>query len=445
MPNGAFYPFCSDADVAIRHPRMAAHFGQARIEVHGDPNNPLSELSRHLQRQSGQKEPDLADERFEAVCLVPACGAPLIMLRGPSTRRLGPNFGKMLTMSGVCPEGEFELVCPEYYVRLGSEDDAEPGWALAEPVNEPAVISYGATRPVIKVEAVINNFDFERGDSSLCVDADGKAVDFCRRAHHSQLKQLVAAGVLPTAAFNAFSFDAWDKAADTELMVFAQDVASLCSYAVGQHTGISVLTLSDSDERPVRRILVRPVQSRYRPGGILIQSQVIDGVKKLFQKCFAEHVRMRQSSLPWRRLPIMCACIEDAPYLEHKFAALMMAMEFFLKNVLFEDGHTPAEKVAEKTLESLISTARGFLRWDIPKHYTPKRLFPQLRNAVMHGGELPTVDADELRHTFDKWRLFLQRRVLMRLGYDGRVSSPEQGWASASQVNDFTERHNSFG
>ena len=62
----------------------------------------------------------------------------------------------------------------------------------------------------------------------------------------------------------------------------------------------------------------------------------------------------------------------------------------------------------------------------------------------MHGGELPTKDSAEFRLLFDKWRLFLFRRVLIRLGYTGKVISPDKGWASSSDVDDFTEAHNSF-
>ena len=62
----------------------------------------------------------------------------------------------------------------------------------------------------------------------------------------------------------------------------------------------------------------------------------------------------------------------------------------------------------------------------------------------MHGGELPTKNSAELRLLFDKWRLFLFRRVLIRLGYAGTVVSPHKGWASSSDVGNFSEEHNSF-
>ena len=62
----------------------------------------------------------------------------------------------------------------------------------------------------------------------------------------------------------------------------------------------------------------------------------------------------------------------------------------------------------------------------------------------MHGGELPTKDNTEFRLLFDKWRLFLFRRVLIRLGYRGKVVSPHKGWESNSEVADFRQEHKSF-
>jgi hypothetical protein len=60
----------------------------------------------------------------------------------------------------------------------------------------------------------------------------------------------------------------------------------------------------------------------------------------------------------------------------------------------------------------------------------------------VHGGALPTANS-ALRLLFDKWRLFLFRRVLIRLGYAGKVTSPHKGWASTSDVGD-SEEHNDF-
>jgi len=99
--------------------------------------------------------------------------------------------------------------------------------------------------------------------------------------------------------------------------------------------------------------------------------------------------------------------------------------------------------VAGKTLPELIGAARGVLRWDVPNHYTARERHRRLRNAVAHGDELPD-DASAVRRDFDKWRLFLLRRLLIRMGFRGKVRSPEKGWASLSRVDNFEEGHNSF-
>lgn len=96
------------------------------------------------------------------------------------------------------------------------------------------------------------------------------------------------------------------------------------------------------------------------------------------------------------------------------------------------------------TFHDLIGAARNRLSWRIPKHYTAGEATRLLRNAVMHGGELPTKDSAEFRLQFDKWRLFLLRLVLIRLGYSGEVVSPYQGVESSSRVDDFSVEHNSY-
>ena len=153
---------------------------------------------------------------------------------------------------------------------------------------------------------------------------------------------------------------------------------------------------------------------------------------------------MQGSALPWRKLTSYCASIEDGSYLEQKVSSLMTALEFFTRTSLHE--MTPLDRAAhnDMTLPDLIGAARKELAWDIPKHYTERELYRLLKNAVAHGSELPTSDSAEVRHIFDKWRLFLFRRVLIRLGYRGWVFSPDRGWAACSLVEDLTEAHNTF-
>ena len=104
----------------------------------------------------------------------------------------------------------------------------------------------------------------------------------------------------------------------------------------------------------------------------------------------------------------------------------------------------PEDAVRDLDLGDLIGAVRKDLAWDVPKHYMAKHTMRLLRNAVIHGGELPTTDGTEFRPLFDKWKLFFFRRVLMRVGYTGNVVSPHMGWASRSAVADFSEEHNLF-
>jgi hypothetical protein len=150
---------------------------------------------------------------------------------------------------------------------------------------------------------------------------------------------------------------------------------------------------------------------------------------------------MKQAHVPWVKLASYCASLEDAPFLEQKFASLVMAIEFFIRNCLLEAGQ-PEDRVTALDFGGLIGGGRKHLGWQIPKHYTTKEITRLLRNAVIHGDTLPTADNAQFRLLFDKWRLFLFRRVLIRLGYAGNVASPHKGWASASDVADFSEEHN---
>ena len=69
---------------------------------------------------------------------------------------------------------------------------------------------------------------------------------------------------------------------------------------------------------------------------------------------------------------------------------------------------------------------------------------PNFVPTPSHGSERPDNDSAAFRRLFDKWRLFLFRRVLIRLGYDGQIESPHKGWRARSDVADFSEEHNSF-
>lgn len=163
-----------------------------------------------------------------------------------------------------------------------------------------------------------------------------------------------------------------------------------------------------------------------------------------FSETFGAYVAMRSTNRRWRKLPSYCGSLEDCPYLEQKFASLMIALEFFIRNCLLETG-TPEARLSKATnLSDLIGAARRDLQWNVPKHYDPGDTTRVLRNAVMHGGDLPTKDNAEFRLHFNKWRLFLFRRVLLRLGYTGAVLAPYQGTEVESAVDDFSAAYNSF-
>jgi hypothetical protein len=445
----AVYPFTEDADRLLRYCKLPLHTGVGRVPHHGDPDHPLGQVFK----QMGLSEQEPLDTELSATFLVPVSGNCLILLRWPGETTLGRAFGKGLTVSGDSPDGPFCLTCPRYYVRAVSRAGETPGWAVAAPVNGPATVTYGETRPVATVNGTINNFDFQHGNQHgaahaperpevLRVEAGGRAVDFAWRAERPHLRRLVDAGVIASASFVTFSFAAWPGASDEELTTFAHRVASLCSYVTGQHTGIPVLSFLDAAGRVVRRTLVEVIQSKCRDDCALRVLHAEDGLPRVFRQCFDEHARMQQSDL-WRRLPFLYAAIEDPPYLEQRCATLMMAVEMFIRSSLIEGGHLTPAAAEAKTLRRLIHMARGTLRWDMPGHYTDGERYRTTRNAVAHGGRLPH-SAAQVRADFDKWRLFLLRRLFLQLGFDGQVASPHRGWASSSRVDEFSEEHNSF-
>jgi hypothetical protein len=229
------------------------------------------------------------------------------------------------------------------------------------------------------------------------------------------------------------------EAEDAELLLHANDIASLCTFAGGAAVGVAMVELTDAKGRLARRLIPQPVESRLRDHAVVPDFNR----PRLFKETFGEHVRMRRSALPWHKLASYCGSVEDSPYLEQKFASLMAASEFFMRTSLREDGMAEGE-VEEMTLVDLIGMTRHRLRWRTPKHYTAHDTTRKVRNAVAHGNEPPLPDNTELRLLFDKWRLFLHRRVLIRLGYKGEIHAPHLGYYEWSDVADFREQRNSF-
>jgi len=208
-------------------------------------------------------------------------------------------------------------------------------------------ILYGNSRPAARVAAIVNNFDFEDGNIQekgrrssrrelLRVTASGRSVDFVWRDDRAQVRRLLDAGILRTAALTTLSFEAWPEAREEELIDFARDVASLCGIVTKQHTGLPIISLLDASGSPIKRIVVNPVESDFRRDSILPFLHFDkNGLPQIFRQCFAEYVKLRKSPL-WNRIPSFLAGIEDSPYLEQKVATLMSAIEMFLRSSLVE-------------------------------------------------------------------------------------------------------------
>lgn len=452
MGDKSLLPFTNQADWMLRHCRLPLHSGTGQVGQHGQSDSQWQRMFRQIDESLGKPPPESVTADCHAEFFVPVDTGCRIFLRWKDKGRLNRNFGEELIVVGEGVDGPFRLFCPHYYVKSCSDANAEPGWAVAAPINGPATISYGEDRPVASVAAVINNFDFEqgnvRGDESagdletLRVDTAGRTVDFAWTAERRQLRQLVDAGFIGSTSFVTFSFKAWANASDQDLSDFAEDVASLCSYVVAQHTGIPILSFFDADGRVVRRMLGSRISSKFRDDCILPALHLADGLPQVFRECFNQHCQMRRSPL-WRQMPAFVASIEDPPYLEQKYASLMAAIELLIRSSLLESSVLISDDAQALTLPDLIGIARGRLRWDVPKHYLEADRYRKTRNAVGHGAALPHAP-DQVRADFDKWKLFLSRRLFIRLGYSGHVVSPQEGWVSSSPVHEFSKEHNAF-
>lgn len=451
--NSPLHPLQEETGRLERHCKLPLHIGIGRVRSQADLHHPLQKAIQHWKRISGKRTLSPAEVEFNASCLVPATGNCLIFLRNQSGLRLNRVFGEGLIIQGDSADGRFDLICPQFYIKATSSSGEEPAWAIASPVNCMITIVYGEPRRIARVTAIINNFDFEYGnwptdanhpqrEKILRVEASGRLVDFTWREGHGRLRHLLDVGLLHSTSFVTFSFDTWEGSSEDDMTTFAHSIASLCSIVARQHTGIPVLSFLDRDGRIVKRLLGNAIESEYRKNYILRCLHAEVGLPKLFLQCFDGHVKMQQSDL-WRRLPWLCAGIEDPPYLEQKCATLMSALELLIRSSLIEDGHYSTKQAQKIMFPGLISAARKKLVWDIPPHYTAGERYRLLRNAVSHGDHLPG-EVKQVRHDFDKWALFLLRRFLLRLGFDGDVASPDQGFISTSAVDDFSEEHNSF-
>lgn len=193
MDDAVLYPFATEAEWLERYCKLPVHAGTGTVEEHGASDGRISLIVRRFEQTAGST--DNTQARFDASFVVPATGNCLIFLRWAGKGRLNRNFGKGLIVTGNVPEGEFRLLCPEYRIKTASEGSERPGWSVASPIHQPAIVSYGDPRPIAVVTAIINNFDFDQGNQPrrkgeeakevLRVEAAGRCVDFVWRADAS--------------------------------------------------------------------------------------------------------------------------------------------------------------------------------------------------------------------------------------------------------------------
>jgi hypothetical protein len=342
------------------------------------------------------------------------------------------------------------LQSPEFYVRDHSGPSDKQKWALLCPINQPSVIEYGPQRPIKWIRAKINNLHFEKrpvaqskqDEPVLQLLADSRPVDFFWTQDWENLFHLLKTGTVRTTSLLEFQFRPWDGSTEGDWCLFAKNISSLCNYAAGQLCGIPMVTLLDEEGLSVKRFLYQPVESKFRSDFALPVMHAPCGLPQLFAKSFANHCLM-QSQVHWQRFNQLYSTIDDLTFMESRFGNLMAAVELLIRNSLLEAEQSGDCDRGFRNLPDLIRAARNQLNWDIPSHYTEGDRHRLIRNAVQHGDRLP-FEVHNVWEEFAKWKLFLLRRILIRLGFDGPIVSVKSGFAAHSEVDDFGEEHNSF-
>jgi hypothetical protein len=164
MDRSSLYPFQDEPGRLERHCKLPVHIGKGTMRMRTDSSHPLGQMIQQFQRISGTRPLSASEIDFDATFLVPATGSTLILLRNESGVRVPNLFGEELTIIGDSSDGSFKLTCPQFYVEANSSENEESVWAFASPINCVATITYGEPRPIARVIAVINNFDFDYGN-----------------------------------------------------------------------------------------------------------------------------------------------------------------------------------------------------------------------------------------------------------------------------------------
>ena len=441
--------FVNEIQHSSHCPKLGLHVGNASLQSLGNPNDPMQGFFARWKKLNGQDSSELRDQEFQAGCVVPASGPCVIFLACPREMPLSRNFGTGLAIRGHSAEGAFILDCPEFYVHDVSKSTEIPGWAILQPVNQTMKISYGSSCNFTKVRATLNNFDYEYGNvpddfshanknQILRVKAGDRDVDFVRRSEYAQLRRMLDGGMLTSTSLVEICFHARPGEAEEELLTFAFQVSGMCNLVAMQHTGPNVVSLFDSEDQVTKRLVGNPVESEFRRSSILGSLHI--ELPQFFCECFSNFIGLNNNS-SWGAFNTLIASLEDPPYLEQKLMSLFAAVEGFVKFSLLEDGML--EKDLPTDLNTCIGAAKSRLGWDVPKHYKVNNKIRPMRNGLMHEFKLNSSPADSVM-VFQKWRVFLMRRLLHRLGYTGRIDSASAGVRVASEIGDFSEEANSF-
>jgi hypothetical protein len=378
-------------------------------------------------------------EELECELSVRANGDCVILATGgsPIAYPWGRGFFSF-EMVGESAEGSFQASSSYISIR---QINNEPAWALLAPVNGPLKINYAQGRSHL-LEAEVLNLDIRmsegdsRGDWSLEAATKDAFLKFRPTLQADQLLILTRIGSIDSPCLSKFSFHIPGTWNDDEAIAWAVDVSFFCSFVAGVQVGIPLITFYDTDGKPLKRLLRQPIVGKFRKPSRIIPP---DSIPQFFSECFAAHINMKETNQAWSKLASYCSSIEDSIFLEQKLVSLLTALEYFLVTSLIEKGQA-AEKVTEADLPGLVGQFRRVTQIPIPKEYSEDDI-RLLRNALIHPGEKTMKPS---RADLDRWRLFLFRLVLMRLGYTGDVFSPAVDILSRSKVNDFRKECNTF-